>query len=81
MMTMWIPIATTRASLALIRICLRRNVSINLLRSPSRARHLTTVRIELAREAMEQRIATLTDVARFLGRDPSALTQLLARYR
>jgi REP element-mobilizing transposase RayT len=63
------------------RICLRHNVSINLLRSPSRARHLTTVRIELAREAMEQRIATLTDVARFLGRDPSALTQLLARHR
>jgi REP element-mobilizing transposase RayT len=82
-----IPIAVCRprASLSVEqlarRICLRRNVSINLLRSPSRARHLTTVRIELAREAMEQRIATLTDVARFLGRDPSALTQLLARYR
>lgn len=56
------------------------NISVELLRSRSRARTLTPIRIELTRRAIELRIATLSEVARFLLREPSALSQLLARH-
>ena len=34
----------------------------------------------IARQAVERRTATFSDVARFFGRDPFAITQLLARH-
>lgn len=60
--------------------CKEHNISVELLRSLSRARHLTPIRIALATQAVEQRIATHCEVARFLHRDPSALTKLLLRH-
>jgi putative transposase len=61
-------------------ICHQHSISLQLLRSPSRARRLARPRLVLATQAVEQHIATLADVARFLHRDPSALTKLLARH-
>jgi hypothetical protein len=63
-----------------IELCQCHNINIDLLRSPSRARHLTVIRISLVHQAIERRIATSAEVARFLHRDASALTKLLARY-
>lgn len=62
------------------RICIDHGVSVDVLRSPSRSRYLTPIRIAFAQEAIEQRIATQTAVARYLHRDPSAITKLLASY-
>jgi hypothetical protein len=59
----------------------RRSMSPDRLRSPSRARDLTSVRVDFITQAINLRIATLTELARFLHRDPSALTKLLARHR
>lgn len=59
----------------------KHRISAAELRSLSRLRRLTPVRIELAVHAVELRIATLAEVARFLNRDPSAITRLLERHR
>jgi hypothetical protein len=45
--------------------------------SLSRARELTPIRLDFISQAIDLRIATLADLARFLHRDPSALSQLL----
>ena len=63
------------------RICPAHHISPDRLRSPSRARDLTSVRVDFITQAMSLRIATLTELARFLHRDPSALTKLPARHR
>lgn len=60
-------------------LCGDYGITVDRLRSLSRARALTPARAALADQAVEQRIATLSEVARFLHRDPSALTKLLAR--
>ena len=54
---------------------------MELLRSRSTARALTPIRLQLLHEAVDQRVANLTEVARFLGRDSSALCRLAARHR
>jgi hypothetical protein len=53
---------------------------VDLVRSPSRARRLATIRVNLVSRAIEQRIATLSQVARFLYRDSAALSRLLTRH-
>jgi REP element-mobilizing transposase RayT len=63
------------------RICPAHRISPDRLRSTSRARDLTSVRVDFITQAIDLRIATLTELARFLNRDPSALTKLLARHR
>jgi hypothetical protein len=63
------------------RICPAHHISPDRLRSPSRARDLTSVRVDFITQAINLRIATLTELARFLHRDPSALTKPLARHR
>lgn len=62
-------------------LCQDRGVSVEVLRSPSRARALSAVRIGLTKQAIAQRVATLSEVARFLHRAPSSLTRLLERHR
>jgi hypothetical protein len=62
------------------RICREHNVSLDRLCSLSRARKLTPVRLDFISQAIDLRIATLADLARFLRRDPSALSQLLERH-
>jgi hypothetical protein len=61
------------------RICREHHVSLDRLRSLSRARALTPIRLDFITQAIDLRIASLTELARFLHRDPSALSRLLAR--
>jgi hypothetical protein len=61
-------------------VCHARNLSLDAVRSPSRRRALTPVRIEIARRAIALRIATLREVADFFHRDASSLSELLLRY-
>lgn len=59
-------------------ISARHEVSLRLVRSRSSQHALTPVRLEIAREAMSRQVAGLSDVARFLNRDPSTLCKLLS---
>lgn len=61
-------------------VCIQHSISLELLRSPSRARHLAPIRTTLARQAIEKRVSTLCEVARFLHREPSSLSKLLVRH-
>jgi REP element-mobilizing transposase RayT len=61
-------------------ICARHGIAVPIIRSPAALRSLTPIRVEIARVAVENRVATLAEVARYLGRDPSTLYQLLKRY-
>lgn len=61
------------------RHCSRLGISLTELSSPSKARHLCAARLAIAREAMAAGVATVSDLGRFLGRSPSALSQQLAR--
>ena len=63
------------------RIFPAHRTSPDRLRSPSRARDLSSVRLDFVTQAINLRIARLTELACFLHRDPSALTKLLARHR
>jgi hypothetical protein len=59
------------------QICDRAGVSLELVRSDSRQQHLTAVRREIAREAVTGRVANMREVANFLGRHASAVSQWL----
>ena len=60
--------------------CRAHDVSIDDVRSLSRQMRLTQVRVEIARQATKGRIASLHEVARYLNRSPSSLSELLTRY-
>ena len=62
-------------------ICTEHEVSTQLVRSSSRQRKLSAVRIAIAVRAIEERIATLVEVAAFLNREPASLSELLSRHR
>ena len=55
------------------------SIPMEALASPSRERSLSAPRLALVRAALDHRIATLAEVARFLNRQPSTLSRLLAR--
>lgn len=61
------------------RHCERQGIGVAELASASRERRLCSVRTAIAREALDQDAATLTEVSRFLGRSASVLAQALAR--
>lgn len=63
-----------------LAICQQFGIDVALIRSRSSMRSLTPVRLELLRQAIETRTATLTEVARFLNRDPSTLCKLAASH-
>lgn len=58
------------------KLCEQYDVRVDVLRSRSSARSLTPIRLQLLQQAIDQRIASLTEVARFLDRDPSTLCKL-----
>lgn len=62
------------------RICSEHGIPVELLRSRSSRRSLTPIRLELLEQALTARIANLTEVASYLGRDPSTLCKLRARW-
>lgn len=59
------------------RLCQEHAVALDSLRSPSREQKLCRMRALIATQAMESRIATLSDVARYLNRSVSALSRAL----
>jgi len=61
------------------QVCEQMNVSLDALRSKLRNRVLSNARAELAARALEGRVASLHEVGRFLGKNPSSLSRLLAR--
>jgi REP element-mobilizing transposase RayT len=61
------------------RLCRPHRIGLTELASPSRERRLSAVRTAIAREALDQHAATLSEVSRFLGRSTSVLAQALAR--
>ena len=69
----------TLAQLA-ANICAAYAIDLELVRSRSSRRQLTPVRLDILQQATEQRVAILTEVAHFLGRDLSALSKLRDRH-
>jgi REP element-mobilizing transposase RayT len=74
------PFGTTLESIA-ISVCYEAGLSLDAVRSPSRARHLNHARAGIAHRAITQNIATLSQVARYLNRTASALSYAVTRYR
>ncbi len=74
-----------RASVSLeelaAQICRDAGVSMELVRSPSRLRHLSPVRAEILAQALRFRVANATQVARYLDRSLTAMCRLTAQYR
>jgi len=64
-----------------LQICHAHNTSLELVRSASRQRSLTSIRLSIAQQAIDQRIATSREVATFFNRGPSSLSELLSRHR
>lgn len=62
------------------RVCANHRFPVAQLRAPGHCRALTAARVDLARQALAARIATLHDIAEFIARDPSSLYKLLARH-
>jgi putative transposase len=60
--------------------CGAHGVTIESVCSPSRRMRLSKVRVDIAQQATAQRIASLHEVARYLNRSPSSLSELLTRY-
>lgn len=61
-------------------VCRDRGITIDEAKSGSSARRFTVARVEIARRATEGGLASLSQVARALGRSPSALTQWMQRH-
>jgi REP element-mobilizing transposase RayT len=62
-------------------ICMQHGISAEILCSRSSVRSLTPIRLQVLQQALDQRIATLTEVARFLNRDPSMLCKLTRKHQ
>ena len=62
-------------------ICVARQIPLALIRSSARQRWLTQTRVTIARQALENRIASQREIAEYLGRDAASLSELLARHR
>jgi putative transposase len=63
------------------QICTAHAISIERLCSRSSSRALTPIRLQLAHQAIDNRIATLSEVARFLDRDLSTLCKLMLKHQ
>ncbi len=62
------------------QLCRELNLEAALVRSPTRRRELTPIRIRFARMALQGRIASLQEIARYLNRSASSLSELLNRH-
>jgi putative transposase len=78
------PLIKPRSPLTLTQmteeICRYHRLGVDELRSRARSDALTAARLQLAREAIAGRVASLSDIARYLGRSPSSLSELLTRH-
>ena len=71
--------ALTLAQLA-EHLCAARSISTEEIRSPSKRPRLSAIRAELCRQVLDGRIASLHELARFLGRSPSSVYALVERH-
>ena len=55
-------------------------ITLSCERSATRRRELTPIRIHFARMALRGRIASLQEIARYLNRSASSLSELLTRH-
>lgn len=62
-------------------ICSHHCVTLEELCSPNRARILSDARADFALRATSQRVATMSEIARFLNRAPSSVSELVERRR
>ena len=58
-----------------LRVCENHGIALSLLRSRASSHNLTPIRLELLRRAIAGGVAGLSDVARYLGREPSTLSR------
>lgn len=72
--------ATTLDAIAQ-EVCRECGVALDAARSSSRSRHLTRTRALIALRSIDQHVATLSVVARFLNRSSAALSRAVERYR
>jgi hypothetical protein len=63
------------------RTCEEYRQPVEAVRSAARTHRLSAVRTEIARRAIDDRIATRSEVARALGRSASAISQALGKAR
>ena len=56
------------------------SVSIDDIKSPSKCQKLSRARAEIARRAVQGRIASLNEMARYMDRHPSSICRLLERW-
>lgn len=70
-------------SLAQIKasVCQELGVTVDELSSASRARHLVTARAEVARRAIDQRVASLSEVAKQFDRSVAAMSRCVEQRR
>jgi hypothetical protein len=61
-------------------LCRDLNVTIDQLRSASQHRRLSKARGMIAARAIDERVATLSELARFFNRSDSALSRSIERY-
>lgn len=62
------------------QVCRKHGVSQSRVRSPAKDHDLSKVRVEIARRAVAERVASLGEVARYLGRSSASLCGLLKRH-
>jgi hypothetical protein len=63
------------------QVCQQFSLPPDAVRSASRQRSLTAARVEIAKRAVDERVACLAEVAAFLNREPGSLSELLRRHR
>jgi len=78
------PIFRPRRRITLVQlaeqVCGQHGIEVSQLCSPLRQRRLSVIRVQFAQHALAGRVATLHQIAQFLGRDDSSLCKLIARH-
>jgi REP element-mobilizing transposase RayT len=78
--TDWQPRLRQTLEELIVECCQRFGLTAATFASPSRARHLARARAWIAHRAVAGRIASISAVARRLGRNESAIRQVMSRY-
>jgi len=61
-------------------VCQRHDISVDQARSEERSTLLTAVRVAIARQAMDGRVASQNQIAKCFNRSASSLSELLKRH-
>ena len=74
-----VPLPSVTLGQLAVQVCAEYDTTLDELLSPKRSRAISDIRAELARRAIEGRVANLTGVAGLLRRSPSSVHRLLDR--